>query len=255
MQASTGIVSTTGREGDEPVHLGVSLTGMGTAIRSVIGVRAAVLERGRSCRDSLVETSLLDTGIAWMTIVAAGYWATTAQLPKKLGSATAMIASYEVFPSADGHVFVAAGNDRLFERVCEGLGRPGLTQDPRFATKPLRVENRDALRKALGALTRERTTRDIVASLQTVGASCSELNDVAQMLSNAQVGASGMLQDLPVESARGHRATELPVELNGERGGRFEAPPELGGSTDEILAALGCSFAEIGRLRDAKVVA
>ena len=253
MQAFTGLMSVTGHEGDDPVRVGVSLVDMGTGMWLAMGVLAAVLERGRTGEGVLVETSLLDTEIAWMTVVVSGFLATE-RLPKKLGSAIAMTAPYEVFPSQDGHVFVAAGNDGLFRRVCDGLGLPDLPADPRFAGNPARVRNRDALREAISATTRRKPTATIVADLRRAGAPCSELNDVGQMLAHPQVEASGMIRDLPVAGAPGHRVVALPIRLNGERSGAMGAPEALGAATQDVLAGLGLATDEIERLRAAGTI-
>jgi formyl-CoA transferase/CoA:oxalate CoA-transferase len=152
-------------------------------------------------------------------------------------------------------VFIAAGNNRMYARMCEGLGAPELVDDPRFLTNPLRVTNRDVLRTEIEKHTTKRTTAENIALLRPTGTPCSELNDVAQMVEHEQVQAAGMIAPLPTAASADHRVVALPLKANGARSSNMAPPPELGADTDAVLKALGRSDAEIARLRTAKTIA
>jgi crotonobetainyl-CoA:carnitine CoA-transferase CaiB-like acyl-CoA transferase len=98
-------------------------------------------------------------------------------------------------------------------------------------------------------------TADIIGVWRAIGAPCSELNDVSQMLAHEQVQASGIVAPLPVGAAADDRVVALPLKLNGERSRNRKPPPALGAHTDDVLAGLGRSPADIAQLRAAKTVA
>lgn len=254
MQAFCGIMSVTGNEDDDPVRVSVSLIDMGTGIWAALGILAAVIGRHASGQGARVTASLLETGVSWMSVFVASYFATGA-LPRKLGSRMAMTAPYELFRAADGHVFIGAGNDRLFARICEALDLRDVSLDERFSTNARRVENRAALHEAIERITARMRAADVVAALRAVGAPCSELNDIGQAVAHPQVEAVGMIGDLPVRAAGGHRITELPLSLDGRRSAAKLPPPALGEHTAEVLEALRFDAAEIAELKSRGILA
>jgi crotonobetainyl-CoA:carnitine CoA-transferase CaiB-like acyl-CoA transferase len=253
MQAFTGIISTLGRDGDDPSRVSVSLIDMGTGMWAALGILAGLMSRQQSGEGVRVDASLMDTGIAWMTVIVAGFLA-SGKLPRRLGSGVAMTAPYELFRTSDGHVFIAAGNNRMYARMCEGIGAPHLVDDERFLTNPLRVANRDVLRAEIEKHTMSRTTAENIARLRPTGTPCSELNDVSQMVAHEQVKAAGMIAPLPIATSANHKVVALPLKANGARSSNMSPPPELGADTDAVLKRFGRSAEEITRLRAAKTI-
>ena len=240
MQAFTGIVSVTG-ESDRPgVRVGTSLIDLGTGVWAALGVVTALLERAETGRGREVDVSLFETGLSLV-----GYQLTdalrTGNVPERYGTAFPLIAPYEVFPTQDGELMIAAANDRLFARLCERIGLPELVDDPRFRTNPDRLANRDALLPPIRGRLAERRSAHWLAALDDIPVA--PVQDIAQAARHEQTLASGIVQELA-----GVETLALPLELDSEHVGHYDAPPTLGAHSAEVLAELGYSAAEIDAL-------
>ena len=253
MQAFTGIMSVIGNEGDAHSRVSVSLIDMGTGMWAAMGIIAALREADRNGHGMRVDASLLETGVAWMTVFVANHRA-TGTLPKRMGSAMAMTAPYELFATSDGAVFIAAGNDRLFAQVCAALDLEHVPRDERFATNSARVGNRVALREVLETRTKALAAAEVVRRLQARGAPCSPMNNVRQMLEHEQVEAVGIVQDLPLAPGDKHRVVGVPLRLDGDRTTDHAAPPLLGEHTISVLEAAGSPLARIEALKAKRII-
>ena len=159
MQAAGGLISMTGEPGRSGVRVGSSLIDMGTGMWSALGIVSALLERERTGEGTVVDTSLYETALAYVGYHLVGYLA-DGTIPTGQGTGFPMVAPYQVFPTRDGELMVAGGNDRLFALLCGVLDLPELVDDGRFATNPDRVRNREELvRPRLGAPPRARQRR------------------------------------------------------------------------------------------------
>ena len=144
MQAFAGLMNITGEPGREPVRIGPSIVDIGTGMWCVIGILAALYERSLTGKGTIIDTSLFETALAWMTVPAA--MAKAGMEPIRTGSEAAMIAPYKAYRARDGeYLIIAAGNDKLFSLLCGEIGRPEWIADPRFRTNADRVTNREVL--------------------------------------------------------------------------------------------------------------
>ena len=192
LQGMSGLMSITGDPADEPQKVGVAVTDIVTGLYGTIGILAAVEQRHRTGRGQHIDMSLLDCATAMLANQAMNCLA-TGEAPMRRGNAHPNIAPYQVLPTADGHIIVAVGNDRQFQRFCEVLEAADLAADPRFESNALRVENRDALTEALtGYMSRWRAA-DLLAALEARTVPAGPINSVAEALEDPQVQSRGMV--------------------------------------------------------------
>src|ERR671928_1361099 len=168
MQAYSGLMSLLGEDGRPPVRVTASIIDMGAAMWSVIGILAALQERQRTGKGGIVDTSLLETGLAWMSIMLPIHLA-TGVLPERHGSGVDMIVPYQAFAASDGYMMVAAGNDNLFRRLCAALDRPGLAEDARFRSNGDRVVHRKELVAILSEIFAARPRAEWAKLLEAAG--------------------------------------------------------------------------------------
>ena len=188
IQGMSGVMDLTGDPAGEPQKVGVAWIDVFTGLYGVIGVQAALAERQRSGRGQHIDLSLLDVGVAVLANQAMNFLV-SGKSPSRMGNAHPNIVPYQVFPVLDGHVIIACGNDRQFAALCAVLKRPELAIDPRAATNPDRVTNRDYVCNLLAEATGTWTKTELIKALEIAGVPCGPINTVAEALSEPQVAA------------------------------------------------------------------
>ncbi|HEV2099529.1 MAG TPA: CoA transferase [Stellaceae bacterium] len=235
MQAYGGLMSLMGEAGRPPVRVGVSIVDLATGMWSVIGILAALEERRRTGRGGVVDTSLYETALAWMTIPIAAHLV-SGEIPAPQGSGVDMIVPYQAFAAADGYIMVAAGNDNLFRHLCAALDRPDLAEDPRFRANKDRVVNRRSLIPILEDIFAAEPIRIWAARLDQAGIPNGPMQTVDQVVADAQTVALGLVQSLPPGSERRSLSlVGLPVSFDGVRPPFTKSAPALGQDNAEIL--------------------
>ena len=254
IQAYSGIMSLTGNEGDDPARVGVSIVDMATGMWCLIGILSALHQRNETGKGSKVASSLLETGIAWVTLQMSTFMA-SGKLPRKWGTGMATTVPYQAFKTkGDQWAIIAAGNNRLFKSLCTALDMPELVDDPRFESNSVRVQHR----KELQQLIEERTTQyeldDLVALMEKYSVPSCPINTLDRVLRDEQVNALNMIK--PVEGFRveDFRMVDLPFRVNVERGQLQSLPPLLGEHTEEILTSLNYSKEELEEFKSVSVV-
>jgi crotonobetainyl-CoA:carnitine CoA-transferase CaiB-like acyl-CoA transferase len=247
MQAAGGLISMTGEPGRPGVRVGSSLIDLGTGMWSALGIIAALLQRKRTGDGAVVDTSLYETALAYIGYHLVGYLAEGA-VPSGEGTVFPMVAPYQVFPTRDGELMIAGGNDRLFAALCGVLGLSELVSDSRFRTNPDRVRNRDELVALLSERLRERDSSDWHRALTEAGVPAAPVADVHDVVSAEQTTALGMLEAVPHPRIPNLLLAAIPLSFDGGRAVHRRSPPLVGEHTGEVLREVGYADEEIAEL-------
>ena len=238
IQAMSGLMSLTGRPDGEagagPQKIGVALTDILTGLYATIAIQAALAERERSGLGQCIDLALFDVQVACLANQAANHLI-GGMVPSRMGNAHPNIVPYQDFPTADGDMVLAIGNDGQFAKFCRVAGHPEWATDPRFSTNPQRVRNRDTLIPLLRLATVVRGTREWMEALEPEGVPCGPVNRLDAVFADPQVAARGLRIDLPHPRSGTVPLLANPIRLS-ETPVRYERPPpRLGEHTDEVL--------------------
>ncbi|NOR90861.1 MAG: CoA transferase [Anaerolineales bacterium] len=254
MQASTGIMDMTGEPDQDPVRLPIAVNDLGAGLWAVIGILSGLMTREETGQGCQIETSLFETAAWWMSYHITSYLATGTP-PVRCGTGTPFIAPYEVYPAADEGLLVCVGNDNLFRSFVEELQIPELENDERFSTNPMRVKNREELRRLIVERFQARTAAEWEERFKSRSIPCSRIQTVADLVQNEQFQALELLKSTPHPLVPDLRLIDLPVSQNKGRASQRYSPPLLGEQTNEVLKELGYSESAIGELRNNGVIA
>ncbi len=224
IQAEAGLMSITGNQGEEPQKVGVAVTDLMTGVYAATAILAALHERQHTGRGRAIDAALFDVQVAMLANQASNQLVGQTH-PTRMGNAHPNIVPYQVFPTRDGHMVLAVGNDGQFTRFCEVAGHPTVARDARFATNPARVENRQTLVPLITTWTLERDTADWVHLLDRAAVPCAPILDVAQVMEHPHVAARGM-RITPPDAATPPMVAH-PVLFDGVRPTAPLPPPAL----------------------------
>ena len=262
IQGMGGLMSVTGPSraeiaddapGGGPQKVGVAVADLFTGMYATTAILAALRHRDRTGQGQAIDMALLDSQVAMLANLGAGYLA-TGIAPQRAGNAHQNIVPYQVFEVADGHLILAVGNDAQFVRFCEVAGCAELARDPRFLRNADRVRNRATLVPLLGAALKGRSRAHWLAALEAAKVPCGPINDLAEVFADPQVVARAMTVDLTHPLAGSVRLVASPLRLSATPVRYRCAPPLLGADTEAVLAEFGLDAAAVDLLRGAGTV-
>lgn len=236
VQGLGGIMSLTGEPEGEPVKTAVAFADVFTGVYGTVAILAALQGRHATGKGCHIDMALLDTQVSVLGNQALVYLV-SGLLPPRMGNEHTSIVPYQVFPTADGHIIVACGNDGQFQKFCNVLGTTWHL-DPDYATNPGRVTRRDVLIPLIAAETSRHSKADLLARLGAVNVPVGPINDLAEVFSDPQVVHRGMRLDLPDPRAKGGTIPSVrsPIVIDGVPMAAETASPQVGDHTQSVLA-------------------
>jgi crotonobetainyl-CoA:carnitine CoA-transferase CaiB-like acyl-CoA transferase len=253
VQAYSGIVSLMAPVDGSPVRVPVSILDRGSAMWAVIGIMDALRRRDISGEGALVETSLLQTAMSWINVQLTGAVAGN-EKREALGSGHDGVVPYGAFPVKDGHIFMSAGNQALWLKFLTATDQVELNSLPGFGSNPERSANRALVNARVSEITSRYDAHQLLTLLKSHGVPASMVNAVEDMVDDAQVAVTGMIEPVAHPQIEGFKLINLPITINGEYPAHQRPAPELGASSREVLSEMGLSQEHIERLLAAGVI-
>jgi crotonobetainyl-CoA:carnitine CoA-transferase CaiB-like acyl-CoA transferase len=247
-QGMGGLMSITGEPGRGPMRAGIAISDVTAGTLLALAIMMALFQRVRTGEGRYVHTSLLESQIFLLDFQAAR-WLMAGEVAGQMGNDHPTLAPMGVFPTADGHVNIAASSTAQFERFCEAAGRPDWVKEPRWSSAGKRTRDRVALNAAIAEQTRKHPSAWWVERLEAAGVPCGPILTIDQVFADPQVKHLGMAA--PVEHPRlgPTQMVDSPINLEGLATSIRSVAPLKPADTDAVLAELGYDPAEIAAMR------
>ncbi len=256
IQAMGGLMSITGEPDGEPQKVGIPIADIMSGMYAAVAINAALRHREVTGEGQHIDIGMLDTQVATLSMQGMNYLS-SGKAPARLGNAHPNIVPYQVFKAADGHIVIAVGNDRQFERFCEFASVAELAVDERFRTNAARVRNRKELIKLLESVVAGHPCRYWLDGLEPLDVICGPIQTIDQVFADPQVRFRGMKIEM-LHPLAGDKPIDLiasPIRMSATPPTYAHPPPTLGRHTDEVLRELlGTEDDDLAALRERGVI-
>ncbi|HZQ00908.1 MAG TPA: CaiB/BaiF CoA-transferase family protein [Reyranella sp.] len=239
MQGMGGVMSITGNEGQPPARVGMSIGDLGAGLYTAVAVNAALVHRLKTGEATKIDIAMFDCQLALLENAIMRY-TVEGEIPGPLGARHPTITPFQAFATSDGSIIIAAGNDGLFVKMCEGLGKPEWAANPDYKTNALRLKHHKKLWNEIESVLKHNTTAHWLGVMAKVGVPCGPINNVAQAIAHPQVAARNMLVSVPDGSGGTLKLAGNPLKMSA-----FDDPPtrrpapDLDADRAAILAYVG----------------
>jgi len=239
MQGMGGIMSITGNEGQPPSRVGMSIGDIGAGLYTAVAVNAALVHRLKTGESTKVDIAMFDCQIALLENAVMRY-TVESEIPGPLGARHPTIVPFQAFRTSDGAIIIAAGNDTLFVKMCDALGRSDLAADPNYKTNALRQKHHKKLEHEIESILRAQTTAHWIDVISKGGVPCGPINNIAQAIEHPQVAARNMLVTVPDGSGGTLTLAGNPLKMSAFDDPKTRKPaPDLDADRAGILSFLG----------------
>ncbi len=239
MQGQGGIMSITGNEGQPPSRVGMSIGDIGAGLYTAVAVNAAIVHRLQTGESTKVDIAMFDCQLALLENAIMRY-TVEREIPGPLGARHPTITPFEAFTTSDGSMIIAAGNDSLFIKMCEALGRSDMAADPAYKSNALRQKAQKKLKHEIESVLKTNTTDHWIAVVSKGGVPCGPINNVKQAIAHPQVAARNMLVEVPDGSGGTLTLAGNPLKMSAfEDPKTRRAAPDLDSDRQAILSYIG----------------
>jgi crotonobetainyl-CoA:carnitine CoA-transferase CaiB-like acyl-CoA transferase len=244
LQAMAGIMECTGEPDRPPARVRPAMIDFSAGVNAAFAIAAALFGREKTGRGQRIDVALLDVALYSMSPYVT-LFKRNGEIPQRAGSAQPASGAIQNFETRDGLVYIVAGMDYMWQRLCKALDLEEVGNDPRYADRSQRAELRLEIAEIITKETRKYTSRDLEAKLLAAGVACAKTRNIGETIQEPHVQARGILEEVD-DPTRGKMVTvKTPIFFSGKAAPFRRYAPLLGEHTKEILAELGYSKQEI----------